>query len=51
MATYRRAYIPGGSYFFTVVTYARQPRLADRLNIEALGRAVRFAVLKTSAPS
>lgn len=41
MATYRRAHVPGGSYFFTVVTYARQPLLADRHNIEALGRAFR----------
>ncbi|WP_340146400.1 REP-associated tyrosine transposase [Halomonas sp. PA16-9] len=41
MATYRRAHVPGGCYFFTVVTYARQPLLADRLNIEALGRAFR----------
>tara|TARA_R110002051_G_scaffold323773_2_gene418471 strand:- start:8 stop:529 length:522 start_codon:yes stop_codon:yes gene_type:complete len=41
VATYRRAHVPGGSYFFTVVTYARQPLLADRLNIEALGRAFR----------
>lgn len=41
MATYRRAHIPGGTYFFTVVTFARQPLLADQLNIEALGRAFR----------
>ncbi|MDM7482209.1 MAG: transposase, partial [Halomonas sp.] len=41
MATYRRAHIPGGTYFFTVVTYGRQPLLADHLNINALGRAFR----------
>ena len=27
MANYRRARTPGGSYFFTVVTYRRQPLL------------------------
>ncbi|MGP9675271.1 MULTISPECIES: REP-associated tyrosine transposase [unclassified Halomonas] len=41
MAIYRRAYVPGGSYFFTVVTHSRQPLLADQLNINALGRAFR----------
>ncbi|PRY66321.1 putative transposase [Vreelandella songnenensis] len=41
MATHRRAHVPGGTYFFTVVTYARQPLLADHLNINALGRALR----------
>ena len=41
LATYRRAHIPGGTYFFTVVTYGRQPLLADHLNINALGRAFR----------
>ncbi|MGO1396587.1 MAG: REP-associated tyrosine transposase [Halomonas sp.] len=41
MATYRRAYIPGGHYFFTVVTYTRHPFFEDRFNIEALGRALR----------
>ena len=41
MATYRRALIPGGTYFFTVVTYNRQPLLTDHLNIRALGRAFR----------
>ncbi|RUR28056.1 REP-associated tyrosine transposase [Vreelandella nanhaiensis] len=41
MATYRRAHVPGGTYFFTVVTYARQSLLADSLNVNALGRAFR----------
>jgi putative transposase len=27
MSNYRRAKTPGGSYFFTVVTYRRQPLL------------------------
>jgi putative transposase len=29
MPTYRRAYVPGGSYFFTVVTEQRQPVLTN----------------------
>ena len=29
MSNYRRAQTPGGSYFFTVVTYRRQPLLVD----------------------
>lgn len=29
MSQYRRAGIPGGTYFFTVVTYKRQPFLTD----------------------
>lgn len=41
MATYRRAHVPGATYFFTVVTHSRQPLLADQLNINALGRAFR----------
>lgn len=31
MSNYRRAYVPGGSYFFTVVTYRRQ-RILDTPN-------------------
>lgn len=41
MATFERTQVPGNSYFFTVVTHARQNLLADRLNIEALERAFR----------
>jgi putative transposase len=41
VTTYRHTHVPGGSYFFTVMTYAQHPLLADRLNIEALGRAFR----------
>ncbi len=29
MSKYRRAHIPGGTYFFTVVTYNRKPILTD----------------------
>ncbi len=28
MPSYRRVYIPGGRYFFTLVTHERQPLLA-----------------------
>ena len=31
MSVYRRLFIPGGTYFFTVVTYDRRPILADPL--------------------
>ena len=30
MSEYRRFYVPGGTYFFTVVTYQRRPILVDR---------------------
>ena len=29
MPDYRRAFVPGGTFFFTVVTYRRQPWLVD----------------------
>ena len=29
MPVYRRAFVPGGTFFFTVVTYRRQPWLVD----------------------
>ena len=38
---YRRAYIPGGSYFFTVVTAQRRPLFAERANIDLLHTAFR----------
>ncbi|WP_030071981.1 REP-associated tyrosine transposase [Halomonas alkaliantarctica] len=41
MATFRRAYIPGATYFFTVVTHDRRPLLAEQQNIDALGQAFR----------
>ncbi|WP_447553345.1 REP-associated tyrosine transposase [Vreelandella sp. EE22] len=41
MATYRRALIPGGTYFFTVVTHDRLPLFAHETNIRVLGRALR----------
>ena len=29
MPDYRRAFVPGGTFFFTVVTYRRQPSLVN----------------------
>jgi putative transposase len=36
---YRRSYQPGGSYFFTLVTYRRQPLLSIPENIDRLRTA------------
>ena len=41
MSEYRRWSIPGGSYFFTVVTYRRQPLLADPESVNQLRGALR----------
>lgn len=40
MPQYRRARIPGGSFFFTVVTERRQPVLTDPLLRQALREAI-----------
>lgn len=45
MPRYRRAHIPGGTYFFTVVTLARQPILLE----PEIRAALREAVILTSA--
>jgi putative transposase len=43
---YRRAYIPGGTFFFTVVTHRRRPIFADPAHVQILRQA--FAgVMKT----
>ncbi len=39
MSEYRRSFIDGGTYFFTVVTYQRQPILTDTLSRELLRAA------------
>jgi putative transposase len=39
MPNYRRFYIPGGTYFFTLVTYRRNPVFADPKNVDRLRRA------------
>jgi putative transposase len=38
---YRRAFVPGGTFFFTMVTADRRPLFADDKNIETLRRAFR----------
>jgi putative transposase len=40
MADYRRNYIPGGTYFFTVVTHLRRPMLTDDLARTCLHNAI-----------
>lgn len=41
MSNYRRAYITGGHYFFTVVTYQRIGLFADKDKVARLGEAFR----------
>jgi putative transposase len=48
MSDYRRLYIPGGTYFFTLVTYRRQPIFADCERVEQLRRS--FRQVKTKRP-
>ena len=38
---YRRAFVPGGSFFFTVVTDKRRPLLASQEAVEVLRNAFR----------
>ena len=38
---YRRAFLPGGTFFFTVVTAERRPLFADRTNVATLRSAFR----------
>jgi len=38
---YRRAWTPGGTYFFTVVTSARRPFLCQKENVTVLRAALR----------
>jgi putative transposase len=40
MPEYRRAYVPGGTFFFTVVTHQRRKLFADALNVQRLREAV-----------
>lgn len=37
---YRRASVPGASYFFTLITYRRRPLFSDQSNVERWHRAV-----------
>jgi len=40
MPNYRRYYVPGGTYFFTCVTYQRQPILTTDLGRDCLRQAI-----------
>jgi putative transposase len=40
MAEYRRYFVAGGTYFFTIVTYRRRPLFADRRNVQRLRDAI-----------
>ena len=40
MSDYRRNYVPGGTYFFTIVTYLRQNFLTDELARDCLHEAI-----------
>ncbi|WP_020564535.1 REP-associated tyrosine transposase [Methylosarcina fibrata] len=48
MSNYRRIFIPGGAYFFTVVTYQRRPIFAAPENVVLLREA--FHYVRTSRP-
>jgi putative transposase len=41
MPEYRRAYRPGGTFFFTIVTQERRPLFRDPANVERLRAAIR----------
>ncbi len=40
MSNYRRAYVPGGTFFITLVTHNRRPLFADADNVARLRRAL-----------
>jgi putative transposase len=40
MPEYRRAYVPGGTYFFTVKTFDRRSLLIDERSRTALRQAI-----------
>ena len=42
MPDYRRAFIPGGAYFFTVVTFERRPILTTELSRPTLREACKY---------
>ncbi|MBN2583420.1 MAG: transposase, partial [Planctomycetes bacterium] len=41
MSHYRRAFVPGATFFFTVVTFNRRPLLTEPAARRLLGRAIR----------
>ncbi len=46
MTNYRRVYVAGGTYFFTVVTYNRKPILCSDQAIQRLRAAFRHTIKK-----
>ncbi|KAA6182398.1 transposase [Thiohalocapsa marina] len=46
MSDYRRCFIPGGCYFFTVVTFDRLPVFRDSMNVDLLREAFRKVKVK-----
>ena len=48
MSNYRRIYVPGGTYFFTIVTYQRQPIFANHENPYLLRKPI--AIVKQEMP-
>jgi putative transposase len=46
MPEYRRIFIPGGTYFFTVITYHRQPHFNIQDNCHLYRKAVQFIAEK-----
>jgi putative transposase len=48
LSDYKRVYISGGTYFFTVVTDGRRPMFADDANVTLLRDAFRY--VKTRRP-
>jgi putative transposase len=41
MPDYRRAFVPGGTFFLTIVTHERRPLFAEPPNVERLRRVLR----------
>ncbi len=41
MPNYRRAYVPGGTFFLTIVTYDRRPIFGESENVARLRRALK----------
>ena len=46
MSEYRRAFLPGGCFFFTVVTHARQRLFDENRNVERLREGFRRTMAK-----
>ncbi len=48
MSNYRRYFVPGGTYIFTLVTYQRRPRFANAANITCLRESI--AIVQKEMP-